>query len=86
MSNPHSRDPQRPRASDYVRERAAREGGSSELQRVKDELTSRGLSPRKRFGQNFLVREDLCERIVEQAHLREDDVAIEIGQIGRAHV
>ena len=79
MSNPHSRDPQRPRASDYVRERAAREGGSSELQRVKDELTSRGLSPRKSFGQNFLVREDLCERIVEQAHLREDDVAIEIG-------
>ena len=79
MSNPHSRDPQRPRASDYVRERAAREGGGSELQRVKDELTSRGLSPRKRFGQNFLVREDLCERIVEQAHLREDDVAIEIG-------
>jgi 16S rRNA (adenine1518-N6/adenine1519-N6)-dimethyltransferase len=80
MSNPRSRDPHKPHASDYVRERAAREaGGGSELQRVKDELASRGLSPRKRFGQNFLIREEQCERIVEHAHLREDDVAIEIG-------
>jgi 16S rRNA (adenine1518-N6/adenine1519-N6)-dimethyltransferase len=73
------RDPRKPRASDYVRERAERETGSSELQRVKDALTSRGLSPRKRFGQNFLIREEQCERIVEHAHLREDDVAVEIG-------
>jgi 16S rRNA (adenine1518-N6/adenine1519-N6)-dimethyltransferase len=65
------------RASRYIRERAAREG--SELQRLRDALTSRGLSPRKRFGQNFLLREDLAERIVEHCHLREDDVAIEIG-------
>jgi 16S rRNA (adenine1518-N6/adenine1519-N6)-dimethyltransferase len=77
---PHiPRDPHKPRASDYVRERAERETGSSELQRVKDALMSRGLSPRKRFGQNFLVREEHCERIVEYAHLREDDVAVEIG-------
>lgn len=79
MSQHHPRDPRRPRASDYVRERAARETGPSELQRVKDALMSRGLSPRKRFGQNFLVREEHCERIVEHAHLREDDVAVEIG-------
>lgn len=78
--SPHTpRDPHKPRASDYVRERAERETGSSELQRVKDALMSRGLSPRKRFGQNFLVREEHCERIVEYAHLREDDVAVEIG-------
>jgi 16S rRNA (adenine1518-N6/adenine1519-N6)-dimethyltransferase len=78
--SPHiPRDPHKPRASDYVRERAERETGSSELQRVKDALMSRGLSPRKRFGQNFLVREEHCERIVEYAHLREDDVAVEIG-------
>lgn len=78
--SPHiPRDPHKPRASDYVRERAERETGSSELQRVKDALMSRGLSPRKRFGQNFLVREEHCERIVEHAHLREDDVAVEIG-------
>ena len=38
-----------------------------------------GLSPRKRFGQNFLIREDAAERIVEHAHLRDDDVAVEVG-------
>jgi 16S rRNA (adenine1518-N6/adenine1519-N6)-dimethyltransferase len=79
MDRRHPRDPHRPRASEYVRERASRESGGGELQRVKDALTSRGLSPRKRFGQNFLVREESCERIVEHAHLREDDVAVEIG-------
>lgn len=79
MSHTPPRDPRKPRASDYVRERAQRETGSSELQRVKDALMSRGLSPRKRFGQNFLIREELCERIVEHSHLREDDVAVEIG-------
>ncbi len=68
----------RPGASDYVKTRAEREGGS-ELQRVKDTLLSRGLKPLKRFGQNFLVRSDLCERIVNAGHLREDDVAVEIG-------
>jgi 16S rRNA (adenine1518-N6/adenine1519-N6)-dimethyltransferase len=67
----------RSRASSFVRERAAQEG--SELSRVKHALESRGLSPRKRFGQNFLVREDLAERIVEHSHLRENDVAVEIG-------
>jgi len=64
-------------ASRYIRERASREGG--EGIRVKDALASRGLSPRKRFGQNFLVREELADRIVEHCHLREDDVAVEIG-------
>ena len=67
----------RPHASNYIRERAASEG--SEIRRVKDALAARGLSPRKRFGQNFLIREDLCERIVGYAHLREEDVALEIG-------
>lgn len=64
-------------ASNYVREKAASEG--SEARRVKDALAARGLSPRKRFGQNFLVREDLAERIVEHARLRDDDVVVEIG-------
>src|SRR4029077_8114520 len=79
MSHPTPRDPRRPRASDYVRERAEREAGTSELVRVKTALMSRGLAPRRKFGQNFLVREELAERIVEHAHLREDDVAVEIG-------
>ena len=38
-----------------------------------------GLSPRKRFGQNFLVREDIAERIVEHCRLEPTDVAVEIG-------
>jgi 16S rRNA (adenine1518-N6/adenine1519-N6)-dimethyltransferase len=63
--------------SSYVREKAASEG--SEARRVKDALAARGLSPRKRFGQNFLVREDLAERIVEHCRLHEDDVVVEIG-------
>ena len=65
------------RASSYVRERAAAEG--SALTRLKQALAARGLAPRKRFGQNFLVREDLAARIVEHCHLREDDIVVEIG-------
>jgi 16S rRNA (adenine1518-N6/adenine1519-N6)-dimethyltransferase len=65
------------RASSYVRERAALEGSGAA--RVKQALAERGLAPRKRFGQNFLVREDLAERIVEHSRLREDDVVVEIG-------
>ncbi len=64
-------------ASAYVRERADREVG--EARRVKDVLLARGMSPRKRFGQNFLVQPELCERIADLCHLREDDIAVEIG-------
>ena len=63
--------------SAYVRERAAAEGG--ELTRVKRALLERGLSPRKRFGQNFLIHDDLSTRIVEHCRLRDEDVAVEIG-------
>ncbi len=63
--------------SAYVRERAAAEGG--ELTRVRRALLERGLSPRKRFGQNFLIHEDLCVRIVEHCRLHDEDVAVEIG-------
>lgn len=65
------------RVSSYIREKASAEG--SELTRVKRALTERGLSPRKRFGQNFLIREELAERIVEHCRLKADDVAVEIG-------
>jgi len=77
MPNPTPRDPRKPRASEYVRERAEQESGASELARVKTALLSRGLAPRRKFGQNFLIQETLAERIVEHAHLREDDVAVE---------
>ena len=65
------------RVSNFVRERAAAEG--SERDRVRDALAARGLAPRKRFGQNFLIREDLAARIVEHCRLESDEVAIEIG-------
>ena len=65
------------RVSAWVRERAEAEG--SELTRVRDALAARGLAPRKRFGQNFLIREERAARIVEHSRLREDDVAVEIG-------
>ncbi|MEO5989637.1 MAG: 16S rRNA (adenine(1518)-N(6)/adenine(1519)-N(6))-dimethyltransferase RsmA [Candidatus Eisenbacteria bacterium] len=75
---PRSPRDRRPHASNYIRDKASLESGG-ELQRVKDVLASRGLSPRKRFGQNFLIRDELCERIVEHGHLREDDIVVEIG-------
>jgi 16S rRNA (adenine1518-N6/adenine1519-N6)-dimethyltransferase len=65
------------RASRYVRERARLEGG--DLAHTRRRLEERGLSPRKRFGQNFLIREDIADRIVEHCHLRDNDVAVEIG-------
>lgn len=77
MSRRHGPGDLRPQASSYVREKAAAEG--NELKRLKDALAERGLSPRKRFGQNFLIREDLSERIVDHCHLHEDDVVVEIG-------
>jgi 16S rRNA (adenine1518-N6/adenine1519-N6)-dimethyltransferase len=77
VPRPPAGGPRSGRASRYIVERAARESGT--LSHVRDALAARGLSPRRRFGQNFLVREDLAERIVEHCHLREDDVAVEIG-------
>jgi 16S rRNA (adenine1518-N6/adenine1519-N6)-dimethyltransferase len=65
------------RASSYVRRRAAAEVTGA--RRVKDLLAVHGLSPRKRMGQNFLIREDVAERIVEHCRLEPDDVAVEIG-------
>src|SRR5881628_2434723 len=66
-----------PRASAYIRERASAESTGAE--RVKELLAVHGLSPRKRFGQNFLVREEIAERIVEHCRLDADDVAVEVG-------
>ena len=75
-SEPRS-GPRRPRASAYIREKAAIEGG--EQTRVRDELAARGLSPRKRFGQNFLVRPEIAQRIVDHSRVQPDDVVVEIG-------
>ena len=66
-----------PRASAYLRHRAATEATGAS--RVKELLAVHGLAPRKRMGQNFLVREELAERIIEHCRLEPDDVAVEIG-------
>lgn len=66
-----------PRASSYLRQRAASE--STGASRVKELLAVHGLSPRKRMGQNFLVREELADKIVDHCRLDPEDVAVEIG-------
>lgn len=75
--SPRAKPPASSRVSRYVRRKADQEG--SETARVRERLTERGLSPRKRFGQNFMVRDDVADRIVEHCHLRPDDVVVEIG-------
>ena len=65
------------RASSYLRQRAASEATGAS--RVKELLAVHGLAPRRRLGQNFLIREELAERIVEHCRLDPDEVAVEIG-------
>jgi 16S rRNA (adenine1518-N6/adenine1519-N6)-dimethyltransferase len=65
------------RAPAFVRGRARLE--RTDAQRVKDILAARGLSPRRRFGQNFLVRSEVAERIADHCHIRDDEVVLEIG-------
>jgi len=77
MPRDSRRGPRPSHASQYVRERAAQEGGPK--RRLQDALAARGLSPRRRFGQNFLVSDDLAGRIVDHARLKPDDVVVEIG-------
>ncbi len=78
MKRPSRRDtgPRRP-VSGWVRQRAAAEGG--ELTRVRRALAERGLAPRRRFGQNFLVQTELSARIVDHARVGPEDVVVEIG-------
>lgn len=66
-----------PRASSYIRQRAASEATGAS--RVKELLAVHGLSPRKRFGQNFLVREEIADRIIDHCRFDPGDVAVEIG-------
>ena len=40
----------------------------------------------KGLGQNFIIDDNVLERIIEGAEISKDDVILEIGQIGRAHV
>jgi len=42
-------------------------------------LQKHGLRPKKKFGQNFLINEEIMERILEAAELVPDDLVVEIG-------
>jgi 16S rRNA (adenine1518-N6/adenine1519-N6)-dimethyltransferase len=46
---------------------------------VRDRLLSRGIKPRKKWGQNFLTRPEIAQKIVDAASLTPDDVVLEIG-------
>ncbi len=49
------------------------------LAEIKALLASRGLAPRKAFGQNFLVDKNLIGKLVDSAELRPGDLVLEIG-------
>ena len=46
---------------------------------LRQQLAERGLAPNKRFGQNFLIDEDILDAIVDAAELTERDTVLEIG-------
>jgi 16S rRNA (adenine1518-N6/adenine1519-N6)-dimethyltransferase len=51
----------------------------SESKRLRDRLAAYGIRPRKRWGQNFLVRPAVAERIVDACVLSSDSAVVEIG-------
>ncbi len=46
---------------------------------LKQIFSQRGITPNKRFGQNFLIDQNTLLRIPDIAELKEDDVILEIG-------
>jgi len=46
---------------------------------IKAMLASRGLSPRKRFGQNFLVDQNLVRKLVDESGVTSGEVVLEVG-------
>src|SRR5262245_43291910 len=51
----------------------------SPLQRVKRQLAEYGLSPRKNFGQNFLIDPNLAKAIAQEAGADEKTLVLEAG-------
>ncbi len=49
------------------------------LTEIKHMLEERGLSPRKAFGQNFLIDQNLIARLVDASGVGEGDVVLEVG-------
>jgi 16S rRNA (adenine1518-N6/adenine1519-N6)-dimethyltransferase len=46
---------------------------------IKKELAQYGLTPRKRWGQHFLVDRNILSKVVRKAGLEKEDVVLEIG-------
>lgn len=49
------------------------------LARIRQYLEERGLSPRKRFGQNFLIDHNLIRKLVDAAGVGPGDLVLEVG-------
>lgn len=66
--------------SGFLRLAPAEEGPPlTEGQQLRQRLRLYGVRPRKRWGQNFLIREHVAERIVDAAGIAADQVVVEIG-------
>ena len=46
---------------------------------MRDRLLARGIKPRKKWGQNFLVRPEIAQKIVDAASVTAQDLVVEIG-------
>lgn len=56
--------------------------GMEEISLVKETkyiLEKLGHNPRKRYGQNFLISEEILDRIVKESNITKEDLVIEIG-------
>ncbi len=51
----------------------------SKLQQLKESLTSRGLAPQKKFGQNFMVDSNFAAAVARDAQADEKTLLIEVG-------
>ncbi len=49
------------------------------LAEIKALLDARGLSPRKRFGQNFLIDHNLVRKLVDESKVTAGDLVLEVG-------
>ena len=54
-------------------------GSVQTLQTIRELLDSRGLSPRKSFGQNFLIDHNLIRKLVDDAGVGTGDLVLEVG-------
>jgi 16S rRNA (adenine1518-N6/adenine1519-N6)-dimethyltransferase len=46
---------------------------------IRKELSGYGLTPRKKWGQNFLVDRNILHKIVREARIGKEDTVLEIG-------